>query len=358
MSGLTTFDLSCASAAPCRLESAVDRFGVIVRSPGDTFDYSNPNYGILGAVVAQVSKQTYGDYLRRAIFSPLGMRDCGIGPDNLPNRSAIRYEYGTIRSAERQYSASPGASSGFCSAHSLALFARALLSQSSSPDARRWSTSLPTSGVETGPGLPTGQMYSRGWWIQPNYVGATSLEASGGTTNASTLVRLIPAERLAVIVLANGATDVAKVADAIVDEFIPAIGERRKTWMPPAPVARPQRRPTERELVGTWVGSIDTYRGQRKLTISIDAGGAATGSLAGVTTEIRLTNGVSSGPSVFGLLANADLRIDESKSGSYDVQLSLALYGSRLAGSASTRAHMGAVSNPVTFLAELTQRQN
>jgi CubicO group peptidase (beta-lactamase class C family) len=357
MSGLTTFDLSCASAAPCRLESAIDRFGVIVRPPGDTFDYSNLNYGVLGTVIAQASKQTYEDYLRRAIFSPLGMRDCGIGSDDLPSRRAIRYPFGTTRATEIRYSASVGASGAFCSAHSLALFARALLNLSPAPGDRRWSTLLPSSGVDTGPGQPAGLMYNHGWWIQPDYVGTLSIDAMGGTTDASALIRLIPTERLAVIVLANGATDYGHVADLIVDEFVPAIRERRKTWTPPPPVAR-QRRPTAPELVGTWIGSIDTYRGKRELTISIDAAGTVTGSLAGVTTEISLTNGVSSGPRVFGLLANADLGIDESKSGSYDVQLSLALYGSRLAGSASTRAHTGAVSNPVTFLAELTQRPN
>jgi CubicO group peptidase (beta-lactamase class C family) len=70
MSGLTTFDLGCESAAPCQLESVIGRFGIIVRPPGELFDYSNLNYGILGAVIAQASKETYAAYLRRAIFHP------------------------------------------------------------------------------------------------------------------------------------------------------------------------------------------------------------------------------------------------------------------------------------------------
>ena len=79
-------------------------------------------------------------------------------------------------------------------------------------------------------------MYSRGWWIQPDYVGARSIYASGGTTNGSALVRVIPAERLAVVVLANIGFLLDTVADAVVDEFVPAIRERRKTWTPPPPV--------------------------------------------------------------------------------------------------------------------------
>ena len=180
-------------------------------------------------------------------------------------------------------------------------------------------------------------MYSRGWWIQPDYVGTPSIYASGGTTNGSALVRVIPAERLAVVVLANIGFLLDTVADAVVDEFVPAIRERRKTWTPPPPVTR-QRRPFEPGLVGTWVGAIDTYRGKRPLTISIDASGTLTGSLGRGATEIGVTNGVTSGPRTFGRLPAADLAIEEAKTGSYDVQFSLEMYGSRLAGSATTTA--------------------
>jgi CubicO group peptidase (beta-lactamase class C family) len=355
MSGLTSFDLGCESASPCQLESVIGRFGIIVRPPGELFDYSNLNYGILGAVIAQASKETYAAYLRRAIFNPLGMRDCGIAPDDRASRVAIRYDIGTTRGTELRYSAAPGASGGYCSAHSLALFARALLNQSPAPGARRWSTLLPSKGIETGPGLPAGLMYSHGWWIQPDYVGTPSIEASGGTRNSSALVRIIPAERFAVIVLVNSAADVGHVADVIVDEFVPAIRERRKDWTPPAPVAR-QRRPASPELEGTWVGSIETYRGTRALTIFIDASGEVTGTLAGATAAVRLTGGGASGPRVFGTLPEADLGIDEARAGSYDVRLGLAMYGPRLAGFATTAARPGSSAPPLSFLVALTRR--
>src|SRR5580765_3683565 len=49
--GLTTFNLDCGSAPPCRLDSIIDRFGIIARPPGEFFDYSNLGYGILGGVI-------------------------------------------------------------------------------------------------------------------------------------------------------------------------------------------------------------------------------------------------------------------------------------------------------------------
>jgi hypothetical protein len=197
--------------------------------------------------------------------------------------------------------------------------------------------------------------YNRGWWIHPDYVGTQSIVASGGTSYASAILRLVPDEQLAVVVLANSATDYGRVADAIVDEFVPQIAERRKNWTPPPPATR-QRRPIAPELIGAWVGAIDTSRGKRSLTLSIDTAGEATGALAGAKAEVRLMGGAASGPRVFGRLPEADLGIEEARPGSYDVQLGLELRGSRLVGFATTAARPGSPGPALTFLAELTRR--
>ena len=353
IAGLTTFNLDCDSAEPCRIDRAIDRFGVIVRPPGEAFDYSNLGYGILGEVIARTSKRSYGEFLRREVFEPLGMVDCAVASDGRPSRAAVGYVVGTTQAFATPYSAAPEV---FCSAHSMALFGRALLNPRSDAGARRWAALLPSSGVPAiQTGTPAGTTYNRGWWIEQDYVGTRSIHASGGTAYASAILRVVPAEQLAVVVLANGATDSARLADSIVDEFVPEIRERRKTWTPPPPVTR-QRRSIAPELVGTWVGAIDTYRGQRPLTLSIDSSGEVTGAFSGAKAEVRLTGGSASGPRVFGRLPDADLAIEEARPGSYDVQLGLALYGSRLAGFATTAARPDTSAPALTFLVDLTRR--
>jgi CubicO group peptidase (beta-lactamase class C family) len=355
--GLTTFNLDCDSAEPCRIDRVIDRFGVIVRPPGENFDYSNLGYGILGEVIARTSKRSYGEFLRRAVFEPLGMLDCEVAANGLPRRAAAGYVAGTTRVFATPYSATPGV---FCSAHSLALFGRALLQPSpdasSDARARHWAALLPLSGVPAvQTGTPSGTMYRRGWLIEPDYVGMHSIVASGGTAYASAILRLIPGERLAVVVLANMGADVSRIADAVVDECVPSIRERRKSWTPPPPLTR-QRRAISPELVGTWAGAIDTYRGKRSLTLSIDSSGEVTGALAGATIEVRLTGGGASGPRVFGRLPGADLGIEEATPGTYDVQLGLAMYGSHLAGFATTAARPDSSTPALTFLVDLTRR--
>jgi len=46
--------------------------------PGTNYSYENSDYVVLGRIVEQVSGQSYADFLRDAIFTPLQMRDTGV----------------------------------------------------------------------------------------------------------------------------------------------------------------------------------------------------------------------------------------------------------------------------------------
>lgn len=58
-------------------------------APGTAWDYSNSNYIVLGSVIEQVTGQTYADYLRDAIFAPLGMDATGY--DLMDGSTAVGY---------------------------------------------------------------------------------------------------------------------------------------------------------------------------------------------------------------------------------------------------------------------------
>lgn len=46
--------------------------------PGDKYEYSNTGYALLGLIIEKVSKQSYGDYLNKKIFKPLGMANTRV----------------------------------------------------------------------------------------------------------------------------------------------------------------------------------------------------------------------------------------------------------------------------------------
>ena len=43
-------------------------------APGDSFEYSNMNYDILGLIIQNVSHQSYQSYIKEHILEPLHMR--------------------------------------------------------------------------------------------------------------------------------------------------------------------------------------------------------------------------------------------------------------------------------------------
>jgi len=47
-------------------------------NPGDQFRYNNSGYFILGYVIEKITGKPYGEYLKEAIFTPLGMKNTGV----------------------------------------------------------------------------------------------------------------------------------------------------------------------------------------------------------------------------------------------------------------------------------------
>ncbi len=63
-------------------------------NPGSQFEYSNLGYGLLGRIIANVSKQSYQDYVIEKILRPLGMNDCEYEYEKIPaEKLALGYRW-------------------------------------------------------------------------------------------------------------------------------------------------------------------------------------------------------------------------------------------------------------------------
>ncbi|HYC98463.1 serine hydrolase [Brevundimonas sp.] len=107
-------------SAPAGSEQTISRFGMVVFPPNTRFEYSNIGMKILDAAIARASGLSYGEYLQREVFGPLGMSHSAVG---LPVGVEAAVRYDNDRNPMRLYMTDhPGSGDVWASAHDMARF--------------------------------------------------------------------------------------------------------------------------------------------------------------------------------------------------------------------------------------------
>ena len=193
--------------------------------PGEKWSYSNTGYAILGFLIAKVSGQSYGDFLRARIFKPLGMSATRVisESDIVPNRATgYILEKNEIKN---QLWVSP---------HWNTLADGALYSTAA--DMTKWDAAI------TARALLKGESYAQMWTPAPlndgkNYpygfawdlleVNGHRLQEHGGAWQGFTAhYARYPDDHLSVIVLTNlesGPSNPEKIAHEVAALYIPAL---------------------------------------------------------------------------------------------------------------------------------------
>jgi CubicO group peptidase (beta-lactamase class C family) len=191
-----------------------------VFAPGTSWAYSNSGYVVLGLVVARVSGEPFGDFLRQRIFAPLEMHDT-LAYEKGRNE-VRRRAYGHTRDGDgfREADQSPtsatlGDGGVYSSLEDLAKWDEALrVSELVSPawmkpaltpvkladgSATHWPPG-PKGGDNLDPGQPVS--YGFGWLLDP-WRGRPRTWHHGETTGFHTAIERFPDDGLTVVILAN-----------------------------------------------------------------------------------------------------------------------------------------------------------
>lgn len=340
-SGLTTFDRHW-SDSKVSADEMIRRYGVLVWTPGEKFDYSNLGYAILGETVARVSGKSFRDFLNREVFRPLGMRHASLGIDpRLAKYAAPRYRSGFARAPDEEPTVS-GASGVYCSAHDLALLAAFhLKTRLPGQKAILSDASIDLMQKEVVPTGASGDQYGWGWWVTKDLYGYESVLAQGGTNDASTWLRMIPSEGIAVIVLANtGDAFPPRLVHAILSELLPTYGEKRAAAEAAAinnqSPSRPMANLPSTAFVGDWTGFIRTYRGDIPLKFSISKTGDVQARL-GSEPMTPLKNARFSPKTLGGRMPGNLGATEDTGADPYDLQFSLNFQEGKLYGAVTTQ---------------------
>ncbi len=332
------------------MDETILRYGNLVRPPGEKYEYSNLGYGVLDYIIERVSGTSYAEFMRREVFLPLGLdhTSVDIGP-GLEPYAATRYGVDGLPIPFYDFD-HPGASAIFSSAHDLVRFGmfhlkahlrdqKAILSDASIEEMHR-RTVVQESG--SGYGIGFGVRDKDGYRV---------VSHSGGMGGVSTVMRLFPEQKVAVVVLSNARSNLAgPIADRITTRMLPK-------WQPPPPGE--DRKPVPfvapESLRGDWKGTLSTYMKDIPVELSFLPGGdvhAKVGDqLTTLVNEPEFEDGIFSGE-----LA-ARIGTPDTERYDYTIGLSLRLRGNVLNGSASASGVDGPrVRNALTHWVELKKQ--
>jgi len=353
--GLTTFYRSCLAGKPgCAIDEEIERYGIVFWHPGDRFDYSNLDYGILGEVIERTSGKSLNSYLKDEVFNPLGMHDCGFTLSPSASRTAAaqtaaaQYDEHTHKRSPLTVSGHPGASALRCSAHDLLLFGGFSLKDTPNTGSVLSSTAIDEmhrAQANTGEG-----QYGLGWWIKEQS-GYHIISAQGGTTDSYALLQLVPSEDLAVVVIANSYADfVSGLGDNILSALLPKFAPKPEPT-PGTTVPPDSNRPAA--LAGKWTGFVLTYKGPVPITLEIGSAGTVRGQV-GKQPVADLTD-VSLQPSgLFGEIPG-DATLADAPSHAHLLELDLFLSGDDLLGAATSRPVPSEDGNELPHWIKLTR---
>jgi CubicO group peptidase (beta-lactamase class C family) len=251
---------------PPSMEETIRRYGNLITAPGEKYQYSNLGYGVLDYAISRVSGKSYADFMREEVFLPLGLTRTSIGIGaGLEKHHAIRY--GPDRLPVPFYDFDHrGGSAVYSSAHDLVRFGmfhlKAHLPDQKAilPDQAIEEMQKPTAGEGRGGG------YGIGWGINENMGGYRVVSHSGGMGGVTTILSLVPAEKLAVLVLTNTTSGIIGMVQREIFSVMlpkltrpspPAAGDGPRTPFRPPP-----------ELAGAWSGAVDTYNGEIPFTLT------------------------------------------------------------------------------------------
>ena len=241
------------------------RYGIVVFPPGKRFQYSNVGYRSLDVAIANASGQSYGEFLRREVFMPLGMTRSAVDLDpQWASEAATRYDEPN-KPIPPYVTDHPGSGDVWASAHDMLRFAAFHLG---TPFPGQQPILRPQSiaAMQGLAGAPNSR-YGLGWGLRQDR-GYRIVQHDGGQPGVATQMTLYPDQGLAIIVLSNwDEAPTWEIARRIAAAVLPDSADPGKAASTEPP---PSRLP---ELSGRWVGTVTTYQGTMPIGLAFQSEG-------------------------------------------------------------------------------------
>jgi CubicO group peptidase (beta-lactamase class C family) len=319
---------------PPSMDETITRYGILVAPPGERFVYSNLGFGILDHVIERVSLREFADYMRTEVFLPLGLvhTSVDIGP-GLESFVAQRYD-SEQRPIPFYTFDHVGGSAIYSSAHDLVRFGMFHLKDHIADQQAILKDSTIDQMQQQEVVVSDSSGYALGWFTRPNEHGYRSISHTGGMPGVSTSLVLFPSENLAVVVLCNKDEDLQEIRYAVAAAVLPKYAEALRNKAAEKPAEPKPFAPTP-ELLGEWVGTLQSWQGSIPFSLTFQADGDIHVKLG---DELEtLLNSVSFRDGYLSGRFAGSITTPDVKRYRHNVALNLRLRGGELNGAASAQ---------------------
>lgn len=320
--------------APPAPES-IRRYGILVNTPGEVYQYSNFAFAIADHIISKVSGLSFSEYMKTEVFLPLGMThasiDVGPGLEKFP---AERY-HTDGKPVPFYTSDHPGASQVFCSAHDLIRFALFHL-KSPLPEQKKILKEETISLMQTDSDPnPKNNRYGLGWFLRADDYGYSTVYHTGSMRGVNNILKMVPSENIAVVVLINTASSLRnELPDDIIGVLLPDYGAKLKKDRDRPSVKTAPFKPVP-ELYGKWEGEITTYENVTPVTFIFQDDGdihvKIENQLDTLLNRARYRDGTLSG------ICHGTISSGDAQRFPHDISIRMKLKGNTLSGYVATR---------------------
>ena len=248
----------------------------------------------------------------------------------------------------------PGGSAVYASAHDLVRFGMFHL-KNRLPDQRRI---LADSSIDLMQRMQTRDTtengYGLGWGITRDENGYRVVHHTGGMPGVSTVLKLYPAENVAIVALANkNGPAPFRIAEEIAAAVLPRYAATRRERRNRPPPAGPTTKFPPAELAGAWTGTLRTYDSTVTMALLFQEDGDVHVTLGNQLRTLATVASYQNG-NLVGRFAGT-IPSEEQRRHEHSVLFNLRLRDSTLRGQASAQTTQEPVYYALTSFVELTK---
>lgn len=184
---------------------AFNKYGSLFHPVGVKSEYSNLGYGLLDYIIEKQSGKTYSDFMEDEVFSPLQMNNSFVDNPKKEGISVAKKYGANLTLLPEVNNNTKGAGNIYSSIHDLILFGMFNLKKENEKILDSKSLDLMHSFVneEALYHYYDSTYYGLGWYYKPNDNGYKIVWHEGGMMGASSMIKLIPDENIAIAVILN-----------------------------------------------------------------------------------------------------------------------------------------------------------